>query len=126
MSKKTRNSHLIREEFRVVLRVEVRFGRFGRVELKTLADTLSEDVERRIGLHDLRHSLLNEGLHSWNPISVGRMQVVGEIETDEGTSRRRVDRHVVRRVIEELGTSVTFDIVRIKISPSKLNVDPVL
>lgn len=35
---------LVGEELRVIAGVEVRFGRFGRVELETLSDTLSENV----------------------------------------------------------------------------------
>jgi hypothetical protein len=40
---------LVTEQLRVVLRVEVRFGRLGRVQLETLADTFTKDIERRVG-----------------------------------------------------------------------------
>lgn len=55
---------LVAEKFRVVLRVQVWLGRLGRVELKTLADTLSENKKGGVGLHDLGKSLLDERFHS--------------------------------------------------------------
>lgn len=45
------------------LTVEVWFGGLRRVELKTLANTFSEYVTSRFGLHDLRHRLLNQRFH---------------------------------------------------------------
>jgi hypothetical protein len=41
-------------------------------------------------------------------------------------ARRRVDGHVVGTVVEELGTSVSLDVVGVEVSPSELHVDPVL
>ena len=51
---------LVREELRVVLAVQVRLCRFGRVELKTLADTLAEDVPpgSQDGVDDEKHIYL--------------------------------------------------------------------
>lgn len=40
--------------------------------------------------------------------------------------RRGVDGHVVGRVVEELGTRVALDVVRVKVAPATLHVDPVL
>lgn len=88
------DSHLVTEQLRVVLRVEVRLGRLGGVELETLPDTLTEDVERRVGLHDLRHRLLDERLHSGRPVTVRGVQVVAEIDCDEDSSS--VDEDVSR------------------------------
>lgn len=96
------DAHLVAEELRVVLRVEVRLGRLGRVELETLADTLAEDVEGGVGLHNLGHRLLDERLHAGSPVAVGRVQVVGKVDTDEDSGRRGVDGHRVGRVVEEL------------------------
>lgn len=73
---------LIREEFRIVARVEVWLCRLGRVELETLSDTLSQDVQGRVGLHDLGHTLLHQGLHSREPNTVTCVQVVGKIDSD--------------------------------------------
>ena len=117
---------LIGEEFAVVLRRQVRLRRLRRVELKAFADTFSQDVESRIGFHDFGHGLLDERLGSREPVSVSAVQVVGQIEGDEDTGRRRVDRHVVRGVIEELGAGVAFDVVGIVVAPTQLDVDPVL
>jgi hypothetical protein len=127
---------LVREKLRVVLRVEVRLGRLGRVELETLADSLSEDVKSRlesekkedhrvrneslssrmkkrnrrthVGLHNLAHGLLDERLHSREPVSVRGVQVVSEIDGDEDSGGRRVDRHRVRGVVKELGSGVSL------------------
>lgn len=61
-----------------------------------------------VGLHDLAHGLLDERLHSREPVSVRRVQVVSEIDGNENSGWRRVDRHRVRGVVEELGSSVTL------------------
>lgn len=42
------------------------------------------------------------------------------------TGRRRIDGHVVGGVVEELRPGVSLDIVRVVVSPSQLNVQPVL
>ena len=62
---------LIGEELSVVLRWQVRLSGLRGVQLETLADSLSEDVQRRVGLHDLGHGLLDQGLASWEPITKG-------------------------------------------------------
>ena len=49
--------HLVGEEVGIVLGVEVRFGGLGGVELKTFADTFAQDVDGRVGFHDLVHGL---------------------------------------------------------------------
>ena len=54
------------------------------------------------------------------------VQIVGQIDGDEHTRGTRVDTHVVRRVVEELGSGVTLHVVRIVVTPSKLDVDPIL
>lgn len=82
---------LVAEELRVVLRVEVRLGRLGRVELQALADALAQDVQGRVGLHDLGHGLLDERLEAWEVVAVGRVQVVREVDGDQQAGRRRVD-----------------------------------
>ena len=48
---------LVGEELAVVLRRQVGLGRLGGVELQALADALAQHVQRRVGLHDLRHGL---------------------------------------------------------------------
>ena len=54
------------------------------------------------------------------------MQVVGEVDGDEHAGRRRVDAHVVHRVVEELGARVPLDVVRVVVAPPQLDVEPVL
>ena len=89
---------LVGEELGVVLTVEVRFGGLGRVELETFADTLAKNVTCRVGLHNLAHSLLDEGLHAGEPVSVRRPQVVCQVHADHDTSRRRINTHRVRHL----------------------------
>ena len=67
---------LIGEKFSVVLRRQVRLGRLRRVELKTFADALSQDVQGRIGLHDLGHRLLNQRLGAREPVAESGVKVV--------------------------------------------------
>ena len=38
---------------------------------------------------------------------------------------RRVDGHVVRRVVEELGARVPLDVVAVVVAPAQLHVEPV-
>lgn len=52
------------------LAVEIRLRWFRRVQLQPLSDTLAEDMQGRIGLHDLAHSLLDQGLHAGEPIAI--------------------------------------------------------
>ena len=78
------------------------------------------------------------------PCYVPAVQVVGQVDGDERARRRRVDAHVVRRVVlrgnrddgvdatsrtltphEELGPRVALDVVTIKIAPPQLDVQPV-
>lgn len=63
---------------------------------------------------------------TWEPVTVTRVQIVRQIDRDEHSARRRVDRHVVRRVIQKFGASVPLYIVRVEVTPSQLHVDPVL
>ena len=117
---------LVREQLRVVLAVQVRLGGLGRVQLQTLANTLAQDVARRVGLHDLRHSLLDQRLHAGEPVAVGAPEVVREVHANHDTSGRRVQTHRVRDVVEELGASVPFNIVGVEVTPTELDVQPEL
>lgn len=65
-------NNLVREQLGVILTVEIGFRRFRRVKLKTLSDTLTKDVTGGISFHDLGHSLLDQRLHSREPVTVRR------------------------------------------------------
>ena len=54
------------------------------------------------------------------------VQVVSEVDGDEHAGRRRVDAHVVHRVVEELGARVPLDVVRVVVAPPQLDVQPIL
>mmetsp|Transcript_39638 Transcript_39638/g.86525 ORF Transcript_39638/g.86525 Transcript_39638/m.86525 type:complete len:232 (+) Transcript_39638:1500-2195(+) len=117
---------LRRKQLAVVLRIQVRLSGLGGVQLQTLSNAFTQDVKSRIGFHDLVHGTLKQRFDSREPISKATVQVVGEINSKKNSSRRRIDRHVVSRVVQELGTTIPLDIVGIKIAPSKLNINPVL
>ena len=53
------------------------------------------------------------------------MQTVSEIHSDEDSSRRRVNAHVVGCVVEELGACVALNIVRVVVAPAQLHVQPI-
>ena len=91
---------LVREELRVVLAVQVRLRGLRGVQLKALPDAFTEDVARRVCLHDLCHGLLDERLQAGEPVAVGGPQVVGKIHANHDTSRRRIDTHGVRDLIQ--------------------------
>lgn len=61
---------LVWEELSVVLGGQVRLSGLRGVELQTLADALSQYVQGRVGLHDLSHGLLNQGLASREPVTI--------------------------------------------------------
>ena len=85
-------------EARTYLAVQVGLSWFWRVQLQTLPYALSQHVTGRVRFHDLCHSLLNQGLHSREPISVGWPQVIGQIHADHDTRRRRVNTHRIRHL----------------------------
>ena len=62
---------LIREKLSVVLRGQVGLCGFTGVQLKAFPDSLSQHVQGGIGLHDLRHGLLDEGFHAREPVTKG-------------------------------------------------------
>ena len=79
-----------------------------------------------IGLHDLRHRLLDQGLETGEPVTVGRPQVVRKVHANHDTGRRRADTHRVGDVVQELRTRVPLDVVRVEVTPTKLHVNPEL
>lgn len=52
------------------------------------------------------------------------MNVVGQVDGNQNAGRRGVQRHVVGRVVQELGPGVPFDVVRVVVAPPQLHVDP--
>mmetsp|Transcript_3144 Transcript_3144/g.9017 ORF Transcript_3144/g.9017 Transcript_3144/m.9017 type:complete len:409 (-) Transcript_3144:4863-6089(-) len=118
-------NNLIAKELAVVLRTEVGLRRLGAVELEALADALPQNVEGGVGFHDLRHGLLDERLAAGEPRAVPTIQVVGQVDGDERARRRRVDAHVVRRVVQKLGPRVALDVVAVEVAPPQLDVEPV-
>ena len=117
---------LVAEQLAVVLRVEVRLRGLRRVQLKTLTHSLPQHVQRRVSLHDLSHRLLDQGLAPGEPVTVRRVQVIRQVDADHDPGRGRVDGHVIRGVVEKLSSGVPLDVVRVKVAPSKLHVDPEL
>ena len=69
------------------LTVQIRLSRFRRIELETLANTFAQNVTGWVGFHDLRHSLLDEGLHAREPVTVRRPEVVCQIHADHDARR---------------------------------------
>lgn len=78
---------LVGEELRVIATVQVRFCRFRGIQLQGLSDTFTQDEERGVGLHDLAHGLGDQRLETGGPVTVRRVQVVGQIDGDEDTGR---------------------------------------
>src|SRR2546423_12806943 len=62
---------IFREEVTIILRVEERFGGLGGVQLQTLANTLPQNIQRRIRLLYLGHGLLYQGFHTRDPVAIG-------------------------------------------------------
>jgi hypothetical protein len=117
---------LIAKQLPVVLRAEVRLGGFTRVQLQPLTDALAQDVERWIRLHNLGHRLLEKWLSTRNVVPESAVQGICEIDRQKDSRRRWVNGHVVGGVVKELRSSISLDIMRVKVPPSQLHVDPVL
>ena len=54
------------------------------------------------------------------------VQVVGQVNGDHDSGGGGVDAHVVRGVVQELGSSISLHIVRVVVPPPQLNIHPVL
>lgn len=54
------------------------------------------------------------------------MQIVSQVNGNEHSSGGGVDAHVVCGVVQELGSGVALNVVRVIVAPSELNVNPVL
>lgn len=54
------------------------------------------------------------------------MEVVGQVDGNEHPGGRGVDTHVVGGVVQELGPGVALNVMRVIVTPTQLNVDPVL
>ena len=74
----------------------------------------------------LGHRLLDQRLGAREPVAVGGVVVVGQVDRDEHAGGRPVNRHVVRGVVEELGPGVALNVVRVVVTPPELDVEPVL
>ena len=83
-------------------------------------------MQSRVGTHNLRHGLLDEGLETREPVAVGRPEVVRQVHANHDTSGRGIDAHRVGDVVEELCTGVTLDVVRVEVTPTKLDINPEL
>mmetsp|Transcript_18308 Transcript_18308/g.41869 ORF Transcript_18308/g.41869 Transcript_18308/m.41869 type:complete len:304 (+) Transcript_18308:1557-2468(+) len=116
---------LITEELSIILTTQVGFCGFTAVELQTLANPFSQDIECRVGLHDLCHGLLQQGFAAGNIISISRIQTVPQIDRDETSRGRGIDAHVIRGIIQKFGPCIPFDIVGIEIAPPELHVQPI-
>ena len=116
---------LVGEQLAVVLRVEVGLRRLGAVQLQALAHALAQHVQRRVGLHDLGHRLDDEHLAAREPVAKRAVQVVRQVDGDHDSGGGGVDRHVVRRVVQELGAGVALNVVAVVVAPAQLHVQPV-
>lgn len=54
------------------------------------------------------------------------MQIVCQINGNEHASRGWVDTHVICGVVQKLGPGISLNVMRVIVSPSELNVNPVL
>ena len=79
---------LIGEQFAVILRWQVGLRRLWGVQLEALPDSLAENVQSRVGLHDLGHGLLDEGLSSREPIAERCVKIVS-LEIEEKSDKTR-------------------------------------
>ena len=54
------------------------------------------------------------------------MQVICQVNSNEHTSGRRVDTHVVCGVVQELGPGITLNVMGIVVPPAQLYINPIL
>mmetsp|Transcript_12946 Transcript_12946/g.36299 ORF Transcript_12946/g.36299 Transcript_12946/m.36299 type:complete len:360 (+) Transcript_12946:1817-2896(+) len=119
-------NELVGKQLPVVLAVQVRLSWLGAVKLQPLSDPLPQHVQSRVGLHDLSHCLGQQGLHPREEVAKPSVEIVSQVEPNHAARGARVDRHVVRGIVKELGPGVSLNIVRVEITPPQLDVKPVL
>lgn len=56
----------------------------------------------------------------WTPV-----QVVSQVDSNEHSGGGGVDTHVVCGVVQELGSGIALNVMRVIVAPSELNVNPV-
>lgn len=54
------------------------------------------------------------------------MKVVGEVECNHDPRGGGVDTHVVSGVVKELCPGIALNVVRVIVTPAKLNINPIL
>jgi len=77
--------NLVRKQLGVVLRVQIGLGWLARVQLEALPNSFSQHVQSGVGLHDLVHCLLQELFAVVEPVSKATVQVVGQVNREEGS-----------------------------------------
>lgn len=54
------------------------------------------------------------------------VKIVGQINANEDPSGGGVNAHVISGVVKVFGACVSLDVMRVVVTPAKLNIDPVL
>ena len=80
-------AYLVGEQLAIILGGQVRLCGLRGVELQTLADALSQHIQRRVGLHDLGQRLDDQRLDPLKPVAEGAMQIVGQVEAHHHTCK---------------------------------------
>ena len=102
-------------------------------QTQTLCTTITTHTNTSKNKHQNKHKHYNNTTEpTTSPLkrATGQHQppveAVGQVHCDHGASGGGVEAHVVRGVVEELGTSVTLHVVGIKVPPSQLDINPIL
>lgn len=90
---------LIGEELAIVLGGQIRFSGLGGVKLETFTDSLPEDIQSRVSLHDLSHSLLDQGLTSREPVTIATeiQKRNNQLGTSQLVKRKTINRELINQ-----------------------------
>ncbi len=117
---------LVAEQLRIVLGVQELLVALRCVQLQALTYPFPQDIQGRIGLHNLCHSLLHEQFQTREILSVGGVEIVCQIDADHEPSGRGIQTHAIRCVVKILGSDVSLNVVRVVVTVAELNVNPEL
>mmetsp|Transcript_54704 Transcript_54704/g.90735 ORF Transcript_54704/g.90735 Transcript_54704/m.90735 type:complete len:212 (+) Transcript_54704:270-905(+) len=116
---------LLRKQLAIIGRRQVRFRRLRRIQLQSFANTFAQHIQRWIRLHNLTHGALQKWLDARKPMSIPAVHIIRQINAEQDTRRRRIQRHLIRGIVEKLGATISFNIMRVIVAPTQLNIEPI-
>lgn len=77
-----------------------------------------------VAFQDIIAAIEYDFLYIQKIVSIRRKLVIAEIEPNNHSAIRRINRHFIRSILNELPLTVLFNVMSIEISPSNLDIEP--